>query len=372
MTSLTPTETVRRRAQFHILEISDVRPLTDDSIEVSFTIPEELHDSYAYEPGQYIAVRTALEGEDVRRSYSICQAPVPGELKVAIKRDLGGLFSTWAIENLRPGMTLDVMSPEGKFVSQVQSATGTHFVGIAAGSGITPMMALIEGALTSSPDNRFSLVYSNRTAMDTMFVDELADLKDKYPARLALHHLLTRERRNSDILSGRLDEVRFRAILGTLIHPSDVDEWFICGPFDLVQLCRDTLEDLGVDASAIRYELFTTGRPERPGGQAGRPVIVDAGGAVHTISFQLDGTTATVTSPVHSNESILNAALRVRGDVPFACAGGVCGTCRAVLREGTVEMTENYSLEPDELARGYVLTCQAVPTSECVTVDYDA
>jgi ring-1,2-phenylacetyl-CoA epoxidase subunit PaaE len=139
-----------------------------------------------------------------------------------------------------------------------------------------------------------------------------------------------------------------------------------------VQLCRDTLEDVGVDASAIRYELFTTGRPERPGGQAGRPVIADTDGAVHTISFQLDGTTATVTSPVHSNESILNAALRVRGDVPFACAGGVCGTCRAVLREGTVEMAENYSLEPDELAHGYVLTCQAIPTSDCVTVDYDA
>jgi ring-1,2-phenylacetyl-CoA epoxidase subunit PaaE len=308
----------------------------------------------------------------MRRSYSICQAPVPGQLKVAIKRDLGGLFSTWAIDNLEPGMTLEVMSPEGLFTAHLDRTGPTHFVGIAAGSGITPMMALIQSALQTSPLNEFSLIYSNRTAMDTMFIDELADLKDRYTARLALHHLLTRERRNSDLLSGRLDAVRLRAILDALIRPSDVDEWFICGPFDLVQLCRDTLGELGVAASAIHYELFTTGRPERPAGQVGRPVEADDIREVHTISFRLDGTTATVTSPVRSNESILNAALRVRGDVPFACAGGVCGTCRAVLRDGTVEMAENYVLEPEELERGYVLTCQSVPTSERVTVDYDA
>jgi ring-1,2-phenylacetyl-CoA epoxidase subunit PaaE len=375
MTSTVPapadTKGARRRARFHSLEVTAVRPLTDDSIEVTFAIPEALSENYRYAPGQYIAVRTALDGEHVRRSYSICQAPVPGELKVAIKRDLGGLFSSWAIENLRAGMALDVMSPEGLFTSRLETTTGTHFVGIAAGSGITPMMALIESALKASPENQFSLIYSNRTAMDTMFIDELADLKDKYTARLALHHLLTRERRSSDLLSGRLDSARLRAILDALIRPSDVDEWFICGPFDLVQLCRDTLAELGVDASTIRYELFTTGRPERPAGQSGRPIDASETREVHTISFRLDGTTATVTSPVRSNESILNAALRVRGDVPFACAGGVCGTCRAVLREGTVEMAENYVLEPEELARGYVLTCQSVPTSKKVMVDYD-
>ncbi|MEF2978857.1 1,2-phenylacetyl-CoA epoxidase subunit PaaE [Subtercola sp. YIM 133946] len=365
----------RRRARFHALSVSGVRHLTDDSIEVTFEVPAALADAYDYAPGQYIAIRTSVAGEDVRRSYSICQAPVLGELKVAIKRDLGGLFSTWAVDNLAPGMKLEVMSPEGRFTSQTNAAalsTATHFVGIAAGSGITPMMALIESTLRASPANRFSLVYSNRTAMDTMFVDELADLKDRYPARLALYHVLTRERRSSELLSGRLDAEKFREILGSLIRPSDIDEWFICGPFDLVQLCRDTLVDLGVDVAAIRYELFTTGRPDRPAGQSGRPVGPTAGEAVHTISFTLDGTTATVTSPVHSNESILNAALRVRGDVPFACAGGVCGTCRAVVTSGTVDMVENYALEPEELERGYVLTCQAIPTSEAVSVNYDA
>jgi ring-1,2-phenylacetyl-CoA epoxidase subunit PaaE len=349
-----------------------VRKLTDDAIEVSFDVPATLAGEYSYDPGQYIAIRTDLDGENLRRSYSICQAPVEGELKVAIKRDLGGLFSTWAIDNLRAGMQLDVMSPEGKFTSQIVRKTAAHYVAVAAGSGITPVLALIESTLSASPLNRFSLVYSNRTSMDTMFVDELADLKDKYPVQLALYHVLTRERRSSELLSGRLDEAKFRDILSNLIYPTDVAEWFLCGPFDLVQLCRDTLADLGVDTGAIRFELFTTDRPDRPAGQTGRPIEVKAGEDVHTITFRLDGTTATVTSPVHSNESVLNAALRVRGDVPFACAGGVCGTCRAVVTEGTVEMVENYALEPEELARGYVLTCQAIPTSECVSVNYDA
>jgi ring-1,2-phenylacetyl-CoA epoxidase subunit PaaE len=370
----TTTVPVRRRARFHALTISQVRKLTDDAIEVSFDVPPELADDYSYDPGQYIAIRADLDGENLRRSYSICQAPTPGQLKVAIKRDLGGLFSTWAVGNLRAGMTLDVMSPEGKFTSQITGTAdaSTHFVAVAAGSGITPVLALIESTLSASPQNRFSLVYSNRTSMDTMFVDELADLKDKYPVQLALYHVLTRERRSSELLSGRLDEQKFRDILSNLIDPTDVAEWFLCGPFDLVQLCRDTLADLGVDTGAVRFELFTTDRPDRPAGQTGRTVDVVAGGDVHTITFRLDGTTASVTSPVHSNESILNAALRVRGDVPFACAGGVCGTCRAVVTEGTVNMVENYALEPEELARGYVLTCQAIPTSECVSVNYDA
>ena len=371
MTDTTVIQT-RRRARFHSLTISQVRKLTDDAIEVSFDVPADLADDYSYDPGQYIAIRTDLDGENLRRSYSICQAPVEGELKVAIKRDLGGLFSTWAIDNLRVGMQLDVMSPEGKFTSQIVRSTSAHYVAVAAGSGITPVLALIESTLSDSPQNRFSLVYSNRTSMDTMFVDELADLKDRYPVQLALYHVLTRERRSSELLSGRLDEAKFREILERLIYPTDVAEWFLCGPFDLVQLCRDVLADLGVDAAAVRFELFTTDRPDRPAGQSGRPIEIRAGEDVHTITFRLDGTTAVVTSPVHSNESILNAALRVRGDVPFACAGGVCGTCRAVITEGTVNMVENYALEPEELARGYVLTCQSIPTSECVSVNYDA
>jgi ring-1,2-phenylacetyl-CoA epoxidase subunit PaaE len=367
---MSPSKT-KRRGRFNDLTVSRVRKLTEDAIEVSFTVPNELLDDYNYSPGQYIALRATIGGEDIRRSYSICQAPVVGELKVGIKRELGGRFSTWAIENLKSGMRLAVMMPEGTFVSQ-RLEPGAHFVAIAAGSGITPVISLIQSALATDPLSRFSLIYSNRTAMDAMFIDELADLKDRYPARLALYHVLTREMRGSELLSGRLDGPKVNNILEKLISPTDVNEWFICGPFDLVQLVRDTLAQHGVKQSDIRYELFTTGRPEDLGGQSGRAVVVEAGQDVHTISFRLDGTSATVTTPAHSNESILNAALRVRSDVPFACAGGVCGTCRATLVSGTVNMAENFALEPDELERGYVLTCQSIPTSEFVEINYDS
>lgn len=365
------SSTTKRRGRFNDLTISQVRRLTEDAIEVSFSVPDELIGDYNYSPGQYIALRATVGGEDIRRSYSICQAPVLGELKVGIKRDLGGRFSTWAIANLKAGMHLSVMMPEGTFVSQ-RLEPGAHFVAIAAGSGITPVIALIESALVADPLSRFSLIYSNRTAMDTMFIDELADLKDRYPTRLALYHVLTREMRSSELLSGRLDAGKITNILEQLILPTDVNEWFICGPFDLVQLVRDTLAQHGVEQHDIRYELFTTGRPEGLDGQSGRPVVVEADQDVHTITFRLDGTSATVTTPVHGNESILSAALRVRSDVPFACAGGVCGTCRATVVSGTVNMVENFALEPDEIERGYVLTCQSIPTSELVEINYDS
>jgi ring-1,2-phenylacetyl-CoA epoxidase subunit PaaE len=361
----------KRRGAFHTLTVSAVRQLTPDAIEVAFEIPPELARAYDYEPGQYIALRTTLGDDVLRRSYSICQAPEPGELKVAIKRDLGGVFSGWALGNLAPGMTLEVMSPEGRFVSQTAASGTVHCAAVAAGSGITPVLAVAQSVLAASEQNTFSLVYSNRTAMDTMFVDELADLKDRYPSRLALYHVLTRERRSSELLSGRLDGDKLSQILDTLVPVESVDEWFLCGPFELVQLCRDALGARGVPAESIRYELFTTGEPGSPAPQRGRPIAVDPGEAVRTVAFRLDGTTSTVTTAVHSQETILNAALRVRGDVPFACAGGVCGTCRAVLRAGTVDMVENYALEQEELDRGYVLTCQSIPTSDRVEVDYD-
>ncbi len=361
----------RRRAQFHTLTVREVRPLTEDSIEVTFAIPVELADAYDYEPGQYVALRMTLDGTELRRSYSICAAPILGEIRVAIKRDLGGVFSTWAIENLAAGAELEVMSPEGNFTTDIRADLARNYVAIAAGSGVTPVVALAHSVLEQSPGSQFTIVYSNRTALDTMFLEELADLKDKYPARLALHHVLTRETRTSPLLSGRIDQEKLKAILTLLVHPETVDEWFICGPFELVQLCRDTLAEAGIEAGDIHFELFATGELNRPEGSRGRPVVVDPGGAVHSITFTLDGRASTVTTPVHGRESVLNAALRVRPDVPFACAGGVCGTCRAKLTSGTVEMEENFALEPEELERGYVLTCQSLPTSESVSVDYD-
>ncbi|WP_284975497.1 1,2-phenylacetyl-CoA epoxidase subunit PaaE [Arthrobacter sp. efr-133-TYG-104] len=400
MTTETQTAS-RRRASFHNLTVTDVRRLTDDAIEVTFGVPAELAGQYDYLPGQYVALRTTLPDEsgelhEVRRSYSICAEPRSfsdgsSEIRVAIKKDLGGLFSTWANAELKAGDVLDVMSPQGAFISRhgkdgsaVQhnvmnsmnhpeelAGEPGSFVAIAAGSGITPVIAIARTLLAANPETTFDLVYANKAAMDVMFLEELADLKDKYPTRLALHHVLSREQRIAPLMTGRIDSEKLQALLSSAIHAEDVDEWFLCGPFELVQLCRDTLAARGVEPEHIRFELFTTGRPDRPEGNAGRPVLADESQDTYKITFTLDGLTGDVASPTHARESILNAALRVRPDVPFACAGGVCGTCRAKLVTGTVTMDENYALEQDELDKGYVLTCQSHPTSEEVTVNFD-
>ncbi|NKX53460.1 1,2-phenylacetyl-CoA epoxidase subunit PaaE [Arthrobacter mobilis] len=373
----------KRRGSFHPLTVSNVRRLTDEAIEVTFAVPEHLQGQYDYIPGQYVALRTQLEGREVRRSYSICAEPTPGEIRVAIKRDLGGLFSNWANDNLKPGDVLDVMSPAGAFISKhqitelnrpedIDTENETVFAAFAAGSGITPVIAIARHVLAANDRVRFDLVYANKAAMDVMFVEELADLKDKYPARFAVHHVLSREQRISPLLSGRIDTDKLNALFDDVLRTDEVDEWFLCGPFELVQMVRDVLAERGIPSEKIRYELFTTGEPTKPQGSIGRPVEVDPDADNYEINFRLDGLSGKVPSPKHARESILNAALRVRPDVPFACAGGVCGTCRAKVVSGTFEMEENYALEPEEIERGYVLTCQTRPTSDEITVDYDA
>lgn len=364
----------RTRARFHTLTVEDVRPLTDDAVEVTFTVPAALADEYDHLPGQYVALRTVLDGREVRRSYSLCRAPEhrrdgqDTRLSIAVKRDEGGVFSTWAQTGLRPGFEIDVMSPQGTFTSGLGDLDHRHLVGIAAGSGITPLMALAHTVLGRSDTARFTLLYTNRSTPDVMFLEDLADLKDRYPTRLVLHHVLSREQRTAPVLSGRIDDEKLRIILGALIPPSTIDEWFLCGPLALVDLCRAVLADAGVDREHIRFELFTTG--EEPARSA-RPVQVRTGEQTVRIEVTLDGVSSSVDSPVAARESVLNAALRVRPDAPFACAGGVCGTCRARVVEGSVTMTENYALEPDELERGFVLTCQSHPTSDRLVVDYD-
>lgn len=393
----------RRRVSFHKLTVSEVRRLTEDAIEVTFAVPARLAGFYDYLPGQYVALRLKMPDPDgvlreLRRSYSLCAVPVQfpdgsSELKVAIKRDIGGEFSTWANAELAAGAVMEVMSPQGAFISrhsedalppdpalnvlnsmnhpeELARQAGTY-VAIAAGSGITPVMALAKSLLAGNADTRLDLVYANKAAMDVMFLEELADLKDRYPQRFALHHVLSREQRISPLLSGRLDAQKLEVLLGKAIHADDVDEWFLCGPFELVQLCRDVLEARGIPRDNVRFELFTTGRPDHPEGQRGRPVLIDSSAETWKLTFTLDGLRADILSPVHARETVLNAALRVRPDVPFACAGGVCGTCRAKLVAGGVHMDENYALEPEELEAGYILTCQSYPTTPEVTVDYD-
>ncbi|WP_404286373.1 1,2-phenylacetyl-CoA epoxidase subunit PaaE [Glutamicibacter arilaitensis] len=378
----------RRRATFHRLTVAEVRRLTKDSIEVSFAIPAELSSDFDYLPGQYVALRKELpnaEGElvEVRRSYSICAVPTGEQIKVAIKRDLGGQFSTWANEELVAGDQIDVMSPTGAFISKhkltemndpssVDTVNQDQFVAVAAGSGITPVLAIARTILAANENTRFDLIYANKAAMDVMFLEELADLKDRYPARLALHHVLSREQRISPLLSGRIDAEKLSALLTNVLQAQQVDEWFLCGPFELVQLVRDQLSELEVPSEKVRFELFTTGVPNRPQGHVGRPVLVDENEKSIEITFTLDGLQGEVKSPVRANETVLNAALRVRQDVPFACAGGVCGTCRAKVTSGTVTMAENYALEPEEVEAGYVLTCQSHPTSDKLSVNFDS
>jgi ring-1,2-phenylacetyl-CoA epoxidase subunit PaaE len=365
------TPSPRARARFHALRVADVRPLTPTAIEVTFAVPDEIADAFDYAPGQYVALRATVDGEELRRSYSLCRPPARGAISVGIKRDPDGRFSTWAHERLCPGDEIDVMSPRGTFVSRASTSTG-HVVAIAAGSGITPIMALAADVLERSAHSRVTIVYANRSSTDVMFVDELADLKDRYPSRLTLHHVLSREQRAAPVFSGRLDEERLRLILSRLIDPASVDEWFLCGPLALVEVCREALTEAGVPRERVRFELFTAGDGDAPAQTGGaRPVRVRADEPVRSIEITLDGQSAHVDSPVSANETILAAALRVRPDVPFACAGGVCGTCRARVIEGSVSMTENYALEPDEIERGYVLTCQSHPTSDTVRVDYD-
>lgn len=383
----TPSAPAKKKATFNTLTVSDVRALTKDSVEVSFAIPPELQDDYDYIPGQYVALRATIDGQEVRRSYSICDVPRDGILRVAIKRDRGGVFSTWANDTLKPGDTMDVMNPQGAFTSkthltglnnpeavreELEKLENPHLVAIAAGSGITPIMAIAQTVLHTSPDTTFELIFANKGGGDVMFAEEIGDLKDKFPTRFAVHHVLSREQRVNPLFSGRIDAEKLQTLLDNVVRTDTVDEWFLCGPFELVQLVRDELAGRNVGEKDVRYELFTTGKPSGDQNQAGRHVEVDPEGDNVTINFQLDGLSGSVESPVSANESLLNAALRVRSDVPFACAGGVCGTCRAKLVEGEVDMAENYALEADEVKAGYILTCQSRPTTPNIVLDFDA
>ncbi|MGI8415627.1 MAG: 1,2-phenylacetyl-CoA epoxidase subunit PaaE [Nakamurella sp.] len=361
----------RRRLVFHPLTVAAINRLTSDAVEIVLRVPDELADSYDYLPGQHVAVRHRHDGTEVRRSYSLCAPPGHGRLRIAVKAEPGGIYSTYANSQLAPGDTIEVMTPQGSFTSRLAAGSHAHIAAVAAGSGITPVMALAAGVLAASPTSTFTLIYASRSADQVMFVDALADLKDRYPARLAVHHVLSREQRLSPTHSGRLDPEKLETVFDRIVLPGTVEEWFLCGPIELVQTVRAALIARGSDPAMVHVELFTTDTDSASDHKV--PIVLPdkVSGPQVTITLTLDGRTSTVTTPKNSGERILDAALRSRPDVPFSCAGGVCGTCRAKLTDGTVEMASNFALEPDELAAGYVLTCQSEPTSDAVAVDYD-
>jgi ring-1,2-phenylacetyl-CoA epoxidase subunit PaaE len=353
-------------ATFHPLRVAEIDELTDDAVALTFDVPAPLAEEFTFAAGQHVSIRG---GDDVRRSYSICTPPSSGVLRIGVKRLPGGAFSEGVLGGLRVGDQLDVMTPAGRFTTAVDPTARRTHVAIAAGSGITPVLSIVAAVLEGEPESSVLLVYANRTHRSVMFLDEVHDLKDAYPTRLQVVHVLSREAQDVELFSGRLDGARLERILAALMPAGPVegaDQWYLCGPQQLVTELRSTLTTLGVDPGHVHSELFHADPVQRA------PVVVLDGvpeGAAR-VTVRLGGRSADLDLRP-DDIPVLEAALRVRSDLPFACKGGVCGTCRARLVEGTVAMDANYALEPDEIDRGYVLTCQAHPTSQRVVLDYD-
>ena len=352
--------------RFHRLAVNDLRRESADAVSLTFTIPDELANDYHFVPGQYLTLRTTMDGEEVRRSYSICSGPDDGELRIAVKKVDGGAFSNWAADELKAGDQLDVMTPTGRFGVMPASDAGRIYVGFAAGSGITPILSIVKGVLAREPDSRFFLFYGNRSTGGMLFREALEELKDRFMQRLSVFHVISGEEQDIPILHGRLDGEKVRVLLRSLVPAASVDHVFICGPTGMSEDIETTCRDIGIAADRIHVERFVSEFGGKP-----RPKTVVAPGAPPKAmaSLTIDGKRREV--PVAEGEAILDAALRAGMDLPFACKGGMCSTCRAKLVEGSAVMEANYSLEPWELEKGFILTCQARPTSDRVVVDYD-
>jgi ring-1,2-phenylacetyl-CoA epoxidase subunit PaaE len=349
-------------AMFHRMPVAAVDAITSDSTLVTFAVPEQLHDQFRFEPGQHVTVRTDLGGEGIRRNYSICAPATRAVLRIAVKHLPGGAFSTFVHEQLKAGDVLEVMTPTGRFCTPLDPLNRNHYVAIVVGSGITPILSMLETILELETESRFTLIYGNRTRESTMFRSELDELESRFSDRLEILHVLSRDPLHTPELCGRIDADKLERWLGGAMRPETVDDWFLCGPIELTTLVRDALLERGVDHDRIHLELFfgyadgdeTPARDYRPA----------------TITFNLSGREQTV--ELAAGDSLLEAALQARPEAPYACMGGACGTCRAKLLDGTVEMDHNFALSQADLDAGYVLTCQSHPTSEAVRIDYDA
>ena len=352
--------------RFHTLRVADVRRETADAVSVAFDVPESLRADYAFSPGQYLTLRMTRDGAEQRRSYSICAGPDDGELRIAVKRVDGGMVSSWINGALAGGDLLDVMTPTGRFGVAPAPEQGRTYVGFAAGSGITPILSIMRGALQREPRSRFFLFYGNRATGDMLFRDALDMLKDRYIGRLSIFHVLSQEQQDIAILNGRLDAAKARVLLRHLVPAGTVDHAFICGPEAMSDELREALVGLGVPNDRVHVERFVSALGGVPRERPAPPI---AAAPFATASLIVDGKRRDV--PVAENEAVLDAALRAGLDLPYACKGGMCSTCRARLLEGSVRMVHNYALEQWETDAGFVLTCQARPTSARVVIDYD-
>lgn len=354
-------------AQFNKITVSDVYKETSDCSVVTFDIPEELYEEFRFRQGQHLTLKADLNGEDIRRTYSLCSSPFENVWKVAVKQIPEGRFSTFVNSELQTGDVLEIMTPSGAFGVDI-SETPKQYIAFAAGSGITPVLSMIKAHLEKEPQSTFRLFYLNRTVKSIIFKEEIEQLRNQYFGRLEIFYFLTREHRDIELLNGRFTESKLREIFEKLVYVPDVNEAFLCGPEEMIFLIRDELVKAGMPKENVHYELFVSGLSEEDKQRAERLAQQKVEGVEVTI---MDGGKEFHFTMTNDFDNILDAALGAGADLPFACKGGVCSTCKCQLLEGTVEMKVNYALEPHEVEQNFVLSCQAVPTSEKVKVDYD-
>jgi len=352
---------------FHSLRIASVRHETRDTLVLDFAVPPELTESFRFTQGQHLTLRAVIDGEELRRSYSICAAVQDESLQVAIKKVQGGVFSSWATATLEAGMTLDVMPPAGHFYVPLAAAQHKHYLGFAAGSGITPIFSLIKTTLLAEPHSRFTLVYGNRASSTVIFREALADLKDRFLGRLSLLYIMSREQQDVPLFNGRIDAEKCSTLLRHWIAIDEIDTAFICGPEQMMRDVSDTLAAHGMPRSAIKAELFAASLPT--GRQRSRQTATTSTGHC-AVTVVIDGQHFSFIME-KDKESVLDAGLRQGIDMRYACKGGVCSTCRCKVLSGTVDMDANYALEDYEIARGFVLSCQAFPATDTLQLDFD-
>ena len=355
--------------QFHSLKIADIRQETADAVSIALEVPEVLNETFGFRAGQHLTLRAQLDGEEIRRSYSICVPPARAELRVAIKRISGGTFSTWANSHLVTGACLDVMAPHGSFTRSEHTANRSRYMAIAGGSGITPIMSLLGEALSDEPECHFTLLYGNRDGNSIMFLEALAALKNQYLERLEVYHFLSREEQVVDLFNGRIDTAKCKQVFEKLADPTEADAIFVCGPGKMMNEAENALLDFGVPASKIKLERFGSAAPSDALLALQQELLNSASG--RKFSVILDGRKRSAIFDGDAN-NLLDSARNAGFSVPYACKAGVCATCRAKVVKGDVRMGVNYALSAEEVRSGFVLTCQSVPMSDDIVLDYDA
>ena len=352
---------------FHPLTVKSVRPDADEAVIVSFDVPEDLSDAFRFTQGQHLTLRNSVAGSDERRSYSICSGIADGELRVGIRKVPGGRFSSWIHESLKAGDTIQVMAPEGRFFVPLAPDAERHYLGIAGGSGITPILSIMKTVLAAEPGSRFTLIYGNRKLRSTMFLEELEDLKNRYLSRLTLHLVFSQESTDLPLYGGRIGREKIGEFLGTLVDPASIDHAFVCGPHGVNDDAEAALLAAGVPAERIHIERF--GIPDAAGAKAVQPVR-EGDAADAQVTIIRDGVQSVIDFHAHQG-NVLDAAAAAGLEVPFSCKSGVCCTCRAKLLEGEVRMERNFALEKHEVAAGFVLTCQSHPLTERIVLSFD-